>query len=275
MLNLPKVRLTRHVLTLVCLFFSGSAMAQTSKTPAAPPSKPQTKNQDSAQPGMTPVPDEIMVREKIGADLNLDLAVTDDDGRTRPLSSFFKDGKPKIFIPVYYGCPLLCTVTLNRFIDAFKDVPYQPGPDLSVIAFSIDPREKPELAQKKKTAYLKAYPSAGKGWHFLTAGPKSIRAVTNAIGFGYRYDQASMEYLHRAAVVFLDGKGTVVRYLHGTDFKPAGLRLALLEAGGSTFGTMKDRIVASLFKYDSPSQRYVPNLFGVDHGAWSRLLCYG
>lgn len=257
------IRFTSVRLLIICLSFWGSspALAKPDAAVAAPQSQPAS--QSNTPVTMTPVPDDVIVKEQVGVKLNLDLPVRDDDGRTVPLRNFFNGDGPKILIPVYYGCPLLCTVTLNRFIDAFQDVPYQPGEDVEILAFSIDPRENHELASEKKAIYLKAYPATASGWHFLTAHPKTIRTVTDTIGFGYRYDPKSMEYLHRAAVVFLSSQGEVIRYLHGSDFKSAAIRLALLEAGGPSFGSAKDRLVASLFKYDTPSQRYVPNLVTV------------
>ena len=118
-----------------------SAQQEVPIQPAVSPSgdKADQQSKRDNQGTTNPVPSDIKVVEKIGANLALELHVTDDTGVSRPLKSFFSGKLPAVFIPVYYGCPLLCTVTLNRFIDALKTVPYKVGIDFNVLAFSIDP----------------------------------------------------------------------------------------------------------------------------------------
>ena len=124
------------------------------------------------------MPPEIIVTEQIGVDLKLDVPVTDDDGRTR-LS--------KRFLP---------TVDLDwyRFIMAARSAYgdhqpiYEPSKtcrisqvsDMSVLAFSIDPRKNQNLRGKRRLR-ISRHPTVGTGWHFLTAPPPSVRAVTKAI----------------------------------------------------------------------------------------------
>ncbi|MEE2786861.1 MAG: SCO family protein [Myxococcota bacterium] len=244
------------------------AMAQpgqdaTLPSPGARAEKPvENPTRPSARPSVHAVTPDIYVTEKIGAELNVNAVVVDERGRSKPFSAFFATPTPKVLVPVYYGCPLLCTVTLNRFIIAIAELSYVVGRDYEVIALSIDPREGPELAQEKKTAYLREVksPNDGQGWHFLTAAGPVIRSLMEKIGFGYRYDPASMEYLHRATLVFLDGNGRVVRYLHGSDSSASSIRLALIEAGQGAVGTVAERLAAHFFRYDVDRRRYGPNL---------------
>ena len=208
------------------------------------------------------LPPDIYVTEHIGILLHLGAVVSDEDGKLRPLGTFFKNELPKVLLPVYYGCPSLCTVTLNRFIAAIEELPYTVGKDYEVLAFSIDPREKAALALEKKQAYLRETraSSDGRGWHFLTAPGASIRMLMDQVGFKYRYDQASMEYLHRATLIFVDPQGKVVRYLHGSNSSSTSIRLALMEAGQGKLGSLGERVAAHLFEYNSERRRYGPSM---------------
>ena len=81
-----------------------------------------------------------------------------------------------ILVPVYYRCPLLCNQVLNGLTRSLKPLSLDAGKDFDVVAFSIDPEETPELAAKKKAAYLERYgrPGTESGWHFLTGDAASI-----------------------------------------------------------------------------------------------------
>src|SRR5438477_11059333 len=51
----------------------------------------------------------VGIDQKLDQQIPLDLNFKDEFGRTVPLRSFFKSGKPVILAPVYYRCPMLCT----------------------------------------------------------------------------------------------------------------------------------------------------------------------
>ena len=117
---------------------------------------------------LTPIPDDIQITEKLGASIPLDLEFVDDRGKTVTLKSYVEKGQPLVLVPVYYNCPLLCNITLNRLIDTLTDMPYVPGEGYQILTFSIDPREGPKLAKEKKESHLKTLnrAGAGRGWHF-------------------------------------------------------------------------------------------------------------
>ena len=210
---------------------------------------------------LTPIPDDIQITEKLGTSVPLDLEFVDDRGETVTIKSYVERGQPLVLVPVYYNCPLLCNITLNRLIDTLKDMPYVPGEGYQILTFSIDPREGPELAKEKKESHLKSLnrPGAGRGWHFLTGSRDSIKALTAAIGFGYRYDQDKMEYLHRAGLIGLDATGRVTQYYHGAYTPPVQLTIGLIKAGDGEFGTLKERIWAGLFVFDPSQRKFILN----------------
>ena len=71
---------------------------------------------------------------------------------------------------VYYECPMLCTEVLNGLLKALKVMNLEVGQDFEVVTVSFDPDETPQLAAKKKAAYVKAYKDLAtkSGWHFMT-----------------------------------------------------------------------------------------------------------
>jgi protein SCO1/2 len=92
--------------------------------------------------------------------------------------------------------------------------------------------------------------------HFLTGRETSIRALTDAAGFRYAYDEAIDQYAHPAAVTVATSDGRVSRYLFGIDFPPRDLRLALVEAGAGRIGTAIDTALLFCYHYDPATGRY-------------------
>ncbi len=220
------------------------------KAPSAAPAEPK--------PTITPIPDDIKIVEQLGAQVPQQLVFTDEAGQKRPLAAYLDGTQPVILVPVYYSCPLLCNITLNRLVGTLQALPWSPGGGYRIVTFSIDARERPELAKAKKASYLKelARPGAESGWHFLTSSAESIRQLTDAVGFGYRYDQERLEYLHRAALILLSPNGEVTRYLRGSYTQPTQLKIGLLKSGDGSLGTLKERLWAGLFAYDDEKKKY-------------------
>ena len=234
---------------LVLVSFMGNAAAQGTGVPAQP----------GTQVKPTPIPSDIKIVEQIGEQVPTDLPFVDEAGVKRTLSDYLDGTQPVILVPVYYSCPLLCNITLNRLVGTLQALPWTPGNGFRIVTFTIDARETPELARNKKKTYMKelARPGAEQGWHFLTSPGASIRTLTDAVGFGYRYDRDRMEYLHHAALIILSPDGRVHRYMRGSYTPPLQLKLALLRAGQGQFGTFKERAWAQLFTYVDEERRYV------------------
>ena len=208
---------------------------------------------------LTPIPDDIQITERLGVAVPSDLKFIREDGSETTLKSYLDKGQPLLLVPVYYSCPLLCNITLNRLIDTLKELEWVPGNGYQVVTFSIDPREDHGLAKLKKASYMETLnrPGSEFGWHFLTAERATIKAVTEAIGFGYRYDEGKMEYLHRAGLIVVDTDGHVARYFHGAYTPPVQLTLGLIKAADGGLGGLKERVWAGLFEYDKGQKKYV------------------
>jgi protein SCO1/2 len=210
---------------------------------------------------MEPLPQElegIGIVEHLNERVPLDLAFTDEDGRAVRLGDYFHEGRPVLLSVVYYSCPMLCTLVLNGMTDAMKELDWTPGHEYELVTVSFDSRETHSLARLKKESYLSEYgrPGAGAGWHFLVGSPESVRALTEAVGFNYRWDEKGQQFAHQAALYVLTPEGTISRYLYGVMFEPRTLRLSLVEAGAGKVGSAFDQIVLYCFHYDETSGSY-------------------
>lgn len=210
-----------------------------------------------------PVITDQQILESIGIDQNLnqqipmDLTFNDETGTPRLLSEYFGN-KPVILVPVYYKCPMLCSLVLNGLLDSLKLVSLQLGKDYEVITFSISPDEDAQLARNKKITYLQSLnrPGDDPGWKFLTGNEENIKALTKAIGFRYAKDPKTGEYAHAAALVIVTPTGKISRYLTGIEFAPRDVKLALIESSHGKIGSPLDRLLLFCYHYDPLTGKY-------------------
>jgi len=210
---------------------------------------------DSASYGtgdrMEPLPSDlegIGIEEHLNAQIPLDLTFTDEEGRTVQLAEYFTGQRPVVLNLAYYTCPMLC-IWLGS-----------PGKEYVVVTVSINPDEVPELAGLKKANYIEELgrPEAAGAWHFLTGEQSQITALAETVGFKYRQDPQTGEFIHTAGTFICTPDGRISRYLYGIEYEPQTFRLALLEASEGRIGTTLDRIILYCYHYDSASGRYAP-----------------
>ena len=124
--------------------------------------------------------------EKPGAQVPLDLRFTDESGQKVKLGDYFQPNRPVLLIMVYFGCPQLCSLSLNGLTEAVRKMDLQPGKQFEIVTVSFNPQEGPALAAAKKANYIKSLgkPDAAAAWHFLTssdpaaARPLATRSVS-------------------------------------------------------------------------------------------------
>jgi protein SCO1 len=201
----------------------------------------------------------VGITEHLGAKIPLDLEFTAADGKPVRLSRYFDGKKPVILTLNYFRCPMLCTLLLDGLADGLKGVPSLPGKQFEVVTVSFDPTDTPALAMLKKESTLSELgrPGAAAGWHFLTGAEASIKALTKAVGFSYRYDPERQQYAHPSGIFVLAPDGTIARILYGVSFPASALKLALAEASDGKVGSTGEQILLYCFHYDSNTGRYV------------------
>lgn len=195
--------------------------------------------------------------QAIGAQLPLDISLTDENGRRVQVGEYFND-RPVVLVFAYYNCPMLCSLVLADLTRSLTSIEFIPGDEFEVITVSIDPSDTFELASVKKAALLSEYgrPGAEKGWHFLTGEQGSIDALTAAAGFRYFYDETQGEYAHPAGVVILTPAGKISRYFFGLNYSPKDIRLGLVEASANRIGSWIDQAYLLCYEYDPSTGTY-------------------
>lgn len=210
---------------------------------------------------------DVTIEQKLGERVPLNLPLTDSEGR-RVKTGYFIDGKkPTILTFNYSDCPMLCSVQLNQLTQSLAKMDLQVGQDFQLLSVSINPRESTEQVRATKNKYVAqlaaTQPGAEAGWAFCTAKQPIITALTDKLGFSYRYDRSTGEYYHPAMLAFLSPEGVITRYSLGVDFPPDQMRKALVESGNGTVGTQVDQFVLWCFSYDAESNSYVPQAWKI------------
>jgi len=210
----------------------------------------------------------VGIDQKIGATLPLDLSFTDTSGAVRPLRDFFQAGQPVVLVPVYFTCPMLCSLVMDGVASALSTVEFTPGKDFQVVVFSINPHETTEDAAKKKAEVLKRYgrPETTGGWHFLVGGQKAISRLTDTIGFHYAYDAEHNQYSHAATILLVTPDGRVARYFYGVEYAPRDLRLGLIDTSKNKLGSVVDQVLLYCFHYDPSTGKYSAAIMNIIRG---------
>jgi protein SCO1/2 len=160
---------------------------------------------------------------------------------------------------------MLCSLVLDGLVKAMKASNLVLGKDLLAVDISIDPTEDRELTlgtQKRVVELAGAKPADFPFWLSTKDGGAAARALADAVGFKYKYDEQSKQYAHEAVAFLIAPGGIVARYLYGVDHSPRDFRLAVVEAGDGRVGTSFDKVVLSCYKYDPVTRRYAPFVFG-------------
>jgi protein SCO1/2 len=207
---------------------------------------------------LPPMLKDVGIDQRVNTQLPLNLTFKDESGKDVQLQQYFHTHKPVILTLVYYEFPMLCTEVLNGLLKSLKVINLDVGKDFDVVTVSFDPGETPKLASEKKAAYLRAYkrPGANSGWHFMTGQPDSIKELTKAVGFRYKYDPKSDQFAHGAAIMVITPQGKISNYFYGVEYSARDIRLALVEASEGRIGTIRDQILLFCFHYDPSTGKY-------------------
>lgn len=200
---------------------------------------------------------DVGIDQKLNNQIPLDLPFRDEAGDTVRLGDYFGK-KPVILAMVYYDCPMLCTMVLNGLLHSLKTLKFNVGDEFEVVTVSFSPTEQPSLAYAKKSIYVGLYgrPGAANGWHFLTGDESSISQLAQAVGFRYRYDPATKQYIHATGIMVLTPQGKLSRYFYGIQYPSGSLRLALVESSQGKIGNPVDEVLLYCCQYDPMTGKY-------------------
>lgn len=237
-----KTNKTSIAATLFALLFAVSATAQTLAPVAGPAA-------------------DAKIVDKPNAQVPLDVQFGDESGQRVKLGDYFHSDRPVLLIMVYFGCPRLCSLSLNGLTEAVRKIDLLPGKQFEIVTVSFNPEEGSVLAAAKKENYLKSLgkPEAAAGWHFLTSSdPSAARALGEAIGFGYWQNPQTGQYLHEAGIYFCTPQGRVSRVERGVAFDAQMLRDSLINAsrGQISSGLFGVALACGLAHFDEQTGKY-------------------
>ena len=199
----------------------------------------------------------IGLDQRLGETVPLDAVFRDGKGRSVRLGDYFGK-KPVILALVYYKCPLLCNQVLNGLLSSVRTLKFDAGKEFEIVFVGIDPKETPDIAERKKRSYVASYnrPGAYEGWHFLTGEDEAIKQVASAVGYRYVYLPETGQYAHPAGIMVLTPGGKLGQYFYGIEYSPRDLKLALMESSENRIGSIVDQALLYCFAYDPATGTY-------------------
>ena len=146
--------------------------------------------------------------EKLGDKVDLSLTFTDSDANTVRLGNYFDGKKPVVLALVYFDCPIVCPLVLDRMAGCFDQLDYVIGRDFNVVVVSFNPGEGPTQSRARKERDLDEYAhgrssQTAAGWGFHTGTESNIAALADQIlarhsrGLRLRLDRRAMELLEQ------------------------------------------------------------------------------
>jgi protein SCO1/2 len=226
---------------------------------------PSAFMRDASKPSAQVSPDDLKnvgIDQRLDQQVPLDLQFKDEAGKTVELGDYFKSGRPVILNLVYYTCPMLCGEELAGLSSALGVLRFSPGNEYEVVTVSINPDETPQVASERKKIFVDRLnerlekKSDGSGWHFLTGQQPEIQKLADAVGFHYKRDAQTGQFIHSAAIMIVTPQGKLAQYYYGVEYSPKDLRLGLIEASRNKIGNLVDQIQLYCFHYDPKSGRY-------------------
>lgn len=175
-----------------------------------------------------------------GTQLPLDMTFTDESGKVVRLGDYFGKGKPVLLGLMYYSCPGLCSEFMNQLTRSVPEMQLKAGTQFDVVLVSINPDETPTLAQVKKDNYMAWMGNAAApgGWHLLTSPDNHVRDLADLVGYGYKFNPDTNQYMHATALYVLMPSGKISRVMPNIlFFDPKVLDDSLTDASGGKYGT--------------------------------------
>ncbi|MBF0234043.1 MAG: SCO family protein, partial [Desulfamplus sp.] len=230
--------------------------------PAMDMSVKSNSDPSKSSPAQENLFESVILDEKLGAKIPLDLSFIDENGQAVKLSDLVD--RPVLLQLVFYHCPQSCNFMMANLASILESVTFTPGKDYRIVTVSFDHEDTPAIASDTKSNYINlmsaSFPTDQ--WKYLTGNLPEINALTSAVGFKFkRVEQHN--FVHPNALIVLSHDGTVIRYLYGTEYLPFDVSMALTEAAKGTPSVSIKKLLTFCFDYDPESKKYVFKTFQV------------
>ncbi len=205
-----------------------------------------------------PKQEELGIFEHLDEYIPEDLIFVDQDYDTVNLKEAID--KPTVLVLVYYECPGICSPLLEGVAEVVSRADLELDKDYQVFTISFNPAETPRLAKDKKKNYAKLVKNkdVSKGWPYFVGDSASIDKLLSSVGF--KVKKVGKDWIHPTALIVLSPEGKITRYLHGLNFLPFDLKMAVVEAQKGKSGPTINKVLRYCFSYDPEGQKYVFNI---------------
>ncbi len=202
----------------------------------------------------------VELEEHFGQRVPMNLVFTEADSRPLPMAEVLSGGLPVVLALVYYDCPIVCPVVLQKLLGSFNELDYTMGQEYNVLVVSFDATETPTHALGAKTQYTALYnrrtAETDAAWSFCVADQDTIDQLTGAVGFKTN-KLPDGEFAHPVGITVLSPEGEVAAYFHGFDYPPRDMKLAMLDASnGGVARSFGDRLLHFCYRYDPDAGSY-------------------
>jgi protein SCO1/2 len=211
--------------------------------------------------GESPPTGEDGIEERLGEIVPVDLRFVDEEGAEVRLGDLID--KPTIVSLEYYSCPSICRPLLDEvtvMLGKLQDMNMEPGLDYRVLTISFDETDSSAGSARLKDEYYTSLPDGfpASAWTFLTGDSAAVASFTDAVGFHFR--RAGEDFAHPTTLVILSPKGKITRYLIGSEYLAADIKLSLMEASEGRVGPTIAKFFQYCFSYDPEGRKYVLNV---------------
>ncbi len=199
----------------------------------------------------------LSFHQRLGDRLPLDVALTDDGGKSLHLAEL-TNGGPTLLLFGYFRCRKLCGVLRDDVLATLAASGALAGRDYDLLALSIDPEETPADAALAKSKSMARFPTPGaqNHWRFVTGSQQAITRISRAAGFDFVYDETRQGLIHPLGVVVAAPPGLISSYLLGLDFDASKMRDALALASAGRVATPASPALLFCFDFDPTTGRY-------------------
>ena len=89
-----------------------------------------------------------------------------------------------------------------------------------------------------------------------TGRQEQIDRLAETVGFHYKYDPDTDQYVHASGIMLLTPEGKLARYFYGIEYAPKDVRLGLVEASQGRIGNAVDQLLLLCYQYDPATGKY-------------------
>lgn len=202
----------------------------------------------------------VELTERFGQRVPMNLVFTEADAQPLAMADVLSDGLPVVLTLVYYDCPIVCPVVLQRVLESFNDLDYTLGEEYNALVVSFDASETPTHALGAKSKWTALYnrrsSKTDEAWSFCVADQETIDQLTDAVGFKTN-KLPDGEFAHPVGITVLSPEGEVAAYFHGFDYPARDMKLAMLDASnGKVARSFGDRLLHFCYRYDPEAGSY-------------------